>query len=107
MHKFKAHLNIIIKNVVCATHVFIHFDMGFVPFGVFSASVRWTENEFEFPTYFAFQYMTFPNISYTFLVEDSTKINFMDMNGTCRKFGAIYPAEFLHVRNLIFLSSGT
>ena len=34
-----------------------------------------TGPKMKFPTYFAFQYMTFPNISYTFLVEDSTKFH--------------------------------
>ena len=29
----------------------------------------------KFPTYFAFQYMTIPNISYMFLVEDSSKFH--------------------------------
>ena len=35
----------------------------------------YTGPKMKFPTYFAFQYMTFPNISYTFLVEDSTKFH--------------------------------
>ena len=34
-----------------------------------------TGPKMKFPTYFAFQYMKFPNISYAFLVEDSTKFH--------------------------------